>query len=128
LYNGDAWTFAGNGNYNSTSGTVDDNIDKANAVIVVTLYDVTYDGNAHTATGSASGVETVPADLTSLLDLSGTTHTNAGLYNGDAWTFAGNDNYNSTSGTVDDNIDKANANITVNGYSGVYDGLAHGAT
>ena len=55
-------------------------IDKANAIIVVTPYDVTYDGDPHTAIGSATGVETTPADLTSLLDLSGTTRTNAGSY------------------------------------------------
>ena len=60
----------------------------------MTPYSVTYDGNSHTATGSATGVETSPADLTSLLDLSGTTHTDAGDYPSDAWTFAGNANYN----------------------------------
>src|SRR5206468_1487435 len=58
-----------------------------------------------------------------------TTHTNAGTYTGDAWTFtdaAGN--YNDASGAVNDSIGKANAVIIVSGYTGVYDGAAHGAT
>ena len=40
----------------------------------------------------------------SLLDLSGTTHTNAGTYTADTWSFAGNGNYNSKNGTVNDKI------------------------
>jgi hypothetical protein len=126
LYTGDAWSFAGDDNYSAANGTVDDNIDKADATIDVTPYDVTYDGNEHTATGTATGVN--GEDLSSLLDLSGTAHTDAGLYTGDSWSFAGNDNYNEANGTVDDNISKANAVISVNGFSGPYDGLAHGAT
>ena len=39
-------------------------------------------------------------DLSNLLDLSGTTHTNVGDYTADAWSFAGNANYNSASGTT----------------------------
>jgi hypothetical protein len=57
-------------------------------------YNVTYDGLAHTATGTATGV--FGEDLSSLLDLSGTTHTNAGTYT-DTWSFAGNNNYNAVS-------------------------------
>ena len=51
----------------------------------VTPYSVTYDGNSHTATGTATGVGGV--DLGSDLNLSGTTHTNAGTYGSDGWTF-----------------------------------------
>jgi len=107
-YPSDPWTFAGNTNYNADSGTVHDIIGKADAVIVVTPYNVTYDGNPHTATGTATGVESpTPADLSGLLDLSGTTHTNAGDYPSDPWTFAGNTNYNADSGTVHDIISTA---------------------
>ena len=124
-YAGDAWTFT-NINYNDASGTVDDNIARANATINVTPYSVTYDGSAHTATGTVTGVN---AESLAGLDLSGTTHTNAGTYTGDAWTFTdATGNYNNASGTVEDTIARANANITVNGYTGVYDGNAHGAT
>src|SRR5439155_22913628 len=78
-----SWSFAGGTNYNNQSGTAAIVITKANATITVTAYSVTYDGSAHTATGSATGVGGV--DLSGLLNLGGTTHTNAGSYNGDAW-------------------------------------------
>jgi len=123
-----AWTFDGNDNYNATSGNATVTINKANAVIAVTPYNVAYDGVEHTATFTAVGVETTPADLTGLMAVSGTTHTNGGTYNGDAWTFSGNTNYNATSGTVDDAISKINATIAVTGFSGTYDGAAHGAS
>ena len=55
------------------------------------------------------------------LTLTGTAHTHAGDYPSDAWTFSGGTNYNDASGTVHDTIAKANATVTVNGYTGVYD-------
>src|SRR5262249_5088546 len=100
-------------------------ISKADASLTVTPYCVTYDGDPHTATGSALGVK---GESLSGLDLSGTTHTNAGTYS-DSWTFTdGTGNYNNSTGAVTDKIKKANASLVVNGYSGVYDGNAHGAT
>jgi hypothetical protein len=109
-YNGDQWTFTDvTGNYNNASSTVDDKIDKANPVITVTPYSVTYDGLAHTATGSATGVK---GEALSGLDLSGTTHTNAGTYNGDGWSFTDvTGNYNNTNSTVNDKINKATLTI-----------------
>src|SRR5207247_2063483 len=84
-YATDPWTFTDvTGNYNSTSGTVSDSIAKANATIVVTPYSVTYDAAAHTATGTAKGV--LLESLSGLV-LSGTTHTAAGTYAADPWTF-----------------------------------------
>ena len=119
-------TFGGNTNYNSaTSNTATITINKANATIAVTAYSVAYDGNAHTGTGTAKGVN---GEVLSGLDLSGTTHTNAGVYS-DNWTFTDpNGNYNSTSGSVNDSIAKVNANVTVTPYSVTYDGNAHTAT
>jgi hypothetical protein len=104
-YPGDTWSFHdASGNYNDASGSIDDSIAKANAKITVTPYSVPYDGNPHTATGIATGVESpLPADLSSLLNQSGTTHTNPGSYT-DTWTFVGNVNYASTSGTITDKI------------------------
>ena len=60
------------------------------------------------------------------LDLSGTTHTNAGDYLADPWTFTDvTGNYNDTSGTVHDKIDKANADCSsISGYRVTYDGNA----
>src|SRR5213075_314616 len=115
-------------NYAATSGTVHDHLAQASAVITVTPYSLTYDGLAHTATGSASGIEATPVDLTSLLHLTGTTHTDAGDYLVDAWTFDGNTNYSATNGTVHDHLAQASAIITVTPYSLTYDGLAHTAT
>ena len=98
VYGGDA------DNQGSPSNVVSETITKANAVIMVTPYTVSYDGDPHTATGTATGVETPnPANLSGLLDLSGTTHTDAGTYT-DTWTFAGDGNYNSASGTITDLI------------------------
>jgi hypothetical protein len=126
-YGSDAWTFTDvTGNYNDASGAVSDQIDKANATITVTPYDVTYDGAAHAAAGTATGVL---GENLSGLDVSGTTHTNAGSYGSDAWTFTDvTGNYNDASGTVSDQIDKANATITVTPYNVTYDGTAHTAS
>lgn len=44
------------------------------------------------------------------------------------WTFSGGQNYLDLSGSVDITITKANAVVTVNGYTGVYDAAAHRAT
>src|SRR5438445_6640568 len=126
------WTFNAtytNGNYNSACNDVQVTINKANAHITVNNFTGTYDGAAHGATGSATGVEATPADLTSLLNL-GATFTN--VPGGTAhWTFNAtytNGNYNSASGDATVTINKANAHITVNNFTGTYDGAAHGAT
>jgi hypothetical protein len=119
------WTFDGNNNYNSDTGTAAITISKANATIVVTPYEVTYDGEGHTAPGSAKGVK---GESLTGLNLSGTTHTNAGTYT-DSWTYADSTgNYNDASSTVTDKIGKATATITVTPYSVTYDGDEHTAT
>jgi hypothetical protein len=125
-YPSDSWSFLGGSNYNDASGTVHDVIDKATAVINVAPYHVTYDGHAHIAAGTATGVGGV--DLSTDINLAGTTHTNAGDYPSDSWAFSGGANYNDASGTVHDAIDRANAVITVNAYNVVYSGAASTAT
>ena len=71
---------------------MNDAIAKADATIDVTGYSVAYDGEAHTAAGTAKGI--LGEDLAGL-DLSGTAHSNVGTYNGDAWTFTDSTgNYN----------------------------------
>jgi hypothetical protein len=85
----------------SATGTM--TINQANATINVTPYTVTYDGNPHTATGTATGVGGI--NLAADFTLSGTTHTSAGTYATDGWSFtdpAGN--YASASGTISDKI------------------------
>jgi hypothetical protein len=120
------WTFDGNTNYKAASGDVSITISQADAVITVNGFTGIYDGNAHGATGSAHGVEATPVDLNSLLHL-GSSFTN--VPGGTAhWTFDGNTNYKAASGDVSITISQADANIIVNGYAGVYDASAHGAT
>ena len=126
-YPSDPWTFTDvTGNYNSASGTVHDHIAKADATIDVTPYSVTYDGNPHTATGTATGVK---GEALSGLDLSGTTHTNAGDYATDPWTFTDvTGNYNDAGGAVHDHIAKVDATIHVTPYVLPYDGNPPTAT
>ena len=134
IYNGDPWTFTGTANYNNTSGTVDDCIAKADATVVVTPYTcptTTYTGLAHTATYTISGVNGETGAAVGTINVSGTTHTNAGTYNNDPWSFAGGANYNDQNGTVNDCIAKAAAVVVVTRYtcpSTTYTGLAHTAT
>ena len=106
-------TRAADANYNASAESAPKSvaINKADATISVTGYDVPYNGTAHTATGSAKGVNN--EDLSSLLSLTGTTHTNAGEY-ADTWTFAGDTNYKDASGPVADQISKAVATVAVN--------------
>jgi hypothetical protein len=107
-YPSDSWSFNSantNTNYYSESGTVHDNIGKAHATITVTPYNVVFDSNPHTATGTATGV--CSDNLNALLNLSGTTHTAPGDWPTDPWTFntpVTNTNYFSESGTVHDHI------------------------
>ena len=82
-YNGDAWSFNGGTNYNNQNGTVDDLIGKANATVVVTAYNVTYNGMPHTATYTITGVGSDTGAAGSSINVSLTTHTNAGTYNGE---------------------------------------------
>jgi hypothetical protein len=94
-------SFAGDANHTASSGSATFTITPANATISVTPYNVYYDGNSHTATGTATGVL---GEALSGLNLAATTHSAVGIYN-DTWTFidaAGN--YNSTSGTIVDTI------------------------
>ena len=122
-YPTDPWTFT-NPNYNTASGTVSDAIAKAIAIIAVTPYNVTYDANPHTATGTATGVK---GEALAGLNLSGTTHIDAGTYPTDPWTFT-NANYKDASGAVSDSIAKANAIVTVVGGTFIHDGNPHPAT
>jgi hypothetical protein len=101
-------------------------INKANATIAIVPYGLTYDGNPHTAGGTARGVlnETLAG-----LDLSGTTHTNAGDYASDPWVFTDTTgNYFNANGTTHDSIAKATATIAVVPYSVAFDGNPHAAT
>jgi hypothetical protein len=130
-YSTDYWSFSGAANYyNIANTTIQDVINKATAVVVVTPYNVVYDGNPHTAmVASITGVNGETGATVGTVDVSHTTHTDAGTYSSDYWTFTGAANYNDiASTTIQDVINKADATIVVNGFSGQYDAIAHGAT
>ncbi len=122
-----AWSFGNNANYTAATGTLSFTISQASATFGVTPYSVTYDGKAHTATGTVTGVQ--GEDLSADLTLTGTTHTSAGSYT-DTWTFHDpNGNYQDASSTVNDGIGQATPTVVVSGYTGgTYDGTAHSQT
>ena len=115
-----AVSYNGDGNYKAaTAINVALNVNQAAATIAITPYSVTYNGTAHTATGTATGVGGV--NLSVDLTLAATTHTAAGTYATDAWSFhdpAGN--YGDASGTVTDKIGPATLTVTASSATKVY--------
>jgi hypothetical protein len=98
-------------------------IGKADPVCTYNNYTVTYDGSAHGAIGSCVGV--LGETLTGVDLGSSFTNVPGGTAN---WSLAESTNYKSVSGSVTIGIGKANPTIVVNGYTGVYDALSHGAS
>lgn len=93
-------------------------ISKADAIVNVSGYAGTYDGYAHGATGSFSGVDAGGAALGGSLSL-GSNFTN---YSGGIahWVFTGGANYNDKSGDVDIVISKAHLTVTADNKSRLY--------
>src|SRR5260370_717090 len=103
--------YSGDGGFlASMSSPIMQTVNKATATVVVTPYTVTYDGQAHTATvTSITGVNGETGATVGSVTLN-TTHTNAGTYSSDSWSFTGAGNYNDiASTTITDIINKANA-------------------
>jgi MBG domain (YGX type) len=118
-----SWTFTGNGNYNDQSGEVDIVIDPADASCLVDGYTGVYDAVSHGASGTCTGLGGEEPGVLNLGESfkdvpGGTAH----------WSFTGNGNYNNQSGEVDIVIDPADASCLVDGYTGVYDAVYHGAS
>ena len=89
---------------------------------MVTPYSVTYDGNPHTATvTSITGVNGETGAAVGTVDVSGTTHTNAGTLSRDSWTSPVPTTMTPVA-TITDVIGKANATVVVMPYSVTYDG------
>ena len=101
---------AGNASYNAAPDVSRSfNIAKANATINVSGYSGVYDGAAHSATGTATGVG--GADLSGSLSL-GASFTD--VPGGTAsWSFSGGTNYNDASGNVAITIGQASSTVTV---------------
>jgi Bacterial Ig-like domain (group 3)/Right handed beta helix region len=97
-----SYAFDSEGNFESASATSKLTVNRAAAQIIVTPYSSTYNGAAHSATATATGVAGV--NLSADINLTGTTHTNAGTYT-DTWTFTDpTGNYTNASGTITDTI------------------------
>ena len=112
------------GNYAITSNTASFTITKADATVSVTGYTGVFDGAAHGATGTATGVG--GAALSGLVLGDSFTNVPGGTA---TWTFTDTTgNYNDATGTAAIVITKADATVSVTGYTGVFDGAAHGAT
>src|SRR5205807_232931 len=80
----------------------------------------TYTGLAHTATYTITGVNGESGNTVGTINVSGTTHTPAGTYNNDPWSFTGGTNYNDQNGTVNDCIAKADLTVTADDKSRAY--------
>jgi hypothetical protein len=96
----DTVTFLGDANYKATSKTVKSYILKASVTITGdglngSGYFGTFDGQAHIATATVTGVGGVVLGQV----VSSTSHTNVGIYN-DTVTFLGDANYKATSKVV----------------------------
>lgn len=97
---------AGNANYNAAPDVARSfTIDRASAIFTINDYSGIYDGLPHGATGSAVGVN--GEDLSGLLNL-GQSFINVPGGTA-AWSFAGNTNYNASTGTAAVVIAKATA-------------------
>lgn len=117
-------TKAADADYGATmSASFDITVDKADASCAISGYSGTYDAAAHGATGSCPGIGGENAGTldrgSSFTDVpGGTAH----------WTFTGNANYNDDSGDVPIEINPADPGCSISGWSGDYDGNAHGAS
>src|SRR5439155_18603476 len=101
------WSFSGGTNYNDQSGSVAIIINKADATVVVSGTTVTYDGDPHSASGTATGVK--GEDLAAGLNLGATfTDYPGGTAN---WSFSGGTSDEHRGGTVAIVINKADATV-----------------
>jgi hypothetical protein len=122
-------TLSAGGNYNLTYVGANLTITKASSSVVVTFETgpYTYRGSAFTATANVTGAGgfnqsvgvVYSGDCVNVTSSNGCTATA---------TFAGDANHNGSSDTKSITINKADANVTVNEYTGTYDGNPHGAT
>jgi hypothetical protein len=116
--------FVGTGSITNSNGTLSGGqmVNKANATVVVTPYSGTYDGQAHTATYTITGVNGETADTVGTITLN-TTHTNAGTYASDSWSFTGAADYNNIASTaITDTISPETLTISAVTDSKTYDG------
>jgi hypothetical protein len=117
------WSVPESTNYKAGNGSVAVIINKADPACSVAGYTGVYDGNAHTATGTCTDVKGETLDGRTIVG----SYTNV-PGGSSTWSIPESTNYNARNGSVDIIINKADATCSVSGYTGVYDGNAHGAT
>jgi hypothetical protein len=121
-----SYSFAGDENHFGSSDSQTFQIGKAESTTVVTIVGgpFTYDGTAQTpatvTVSGAGGLSLTPEPVYA-------NNMNAGTATA-SYSFAGDENHSGSSDSQTFEIAKADATVTVNGYSGVYDAVAHGAT
>ena len=94
------WSFDACANYNTANSSALVTITKVNAAVVVTPYNVVYDGSPHTAGYTITGVGVETGATVGTVDVSNTMHTDVGVYVTDTWSFTGTGNYNDISATM----------------------------
>ncbi len=121
-------SYAGNTNYAPASATATLVIGKATPVVTVSGGNFTYDGAAHAATGSVTGIGGASLGSPSYTyNGSSTAPANAGAYDVVA-TFAGDQNYTSTSASATITINKAVASLAWPAPGSIGYGTPLGAT
>ncbi len=114
-------SYAGDTNHTASDDSENFTIDPADATVTVTGYSGTYDGAAHGATGSATGVGGV--DLSAGLNLGASfTDYPGGTAN---WTFDGGTNYDDENGSAAIVINKAAVTATAGSYNAPVDAGVH---
>jgi Big-like domain-containing protein/MBG domain-containing protein/Kelch motif protein len=128
-----SYNYAGDANHNPSSDSKTYTINKATPLVTVSGGPFTYDGSAHAATITVTGVGGATVSGSSAVTYNGlaTVPTNAGTY-AVAVTFTSADgNYDNASGSGSILVNKANSTTVVSVAGGVtftYDGNAHPAT
>ena len=121
-------SYAGDTNYHAASADAVVTIDKATPTVSATGGTFTYDGAAHVATGSITGVGGASlGPLAFTYNGSPDAPVGAGSYAVVA-SYAGDVNYRAASATATLTIDKATPTVSATGGTFTFDGAAHSAT
>jgi hypothetical protein len=115
-------------NYTQATASVPLTVVKATPTVNVIGGSFIYDGAAHAATGTATGIGGASlGSLTFTYNGASEPPLSAGVYNV-VGTFAGDDNYEAATGSAILTIGKATPTVVVNAGTFTYDGTPHSAT
>jgi hypothetical protein len=123
-------SYGGDANHEGSSGSANFNITKASSTTTVTCTDIhAYTGSAITPCWVAVGGNDFDLTPTPRPTPVYANNINAGSNTASAsYTFAGDANHTGSSDSKTFSIAQAGATISINGYTGIYDGNSHGAT